>query len=82
MFFKQFSKLPSVFPWPRLTLPFQRDQDSGLARSELFLASKVWTDKIYEGRKAVREQVLQTLTDLQTDYLDVYLVHWPGELSP
>lgn len=56
-----------------------REQDSGLPRAELFLASKVWTDKIYQGRKAVRDQVEKTLQDLQTDYLDVYLVHWPGE---
>ena len=32
-------------------------QDSGISRSELYLASKVWTDKIYEGPKAVRDQV-------------------------
>uniref|UniRef100_A0A7S1EHG2 NADP-dependent oxidoreductase domain-containing protein n=1 Tax=Hemiselmis andersenii TaxID=464988 RepID=A0A7S1EHG2_HEMAN len=52
-------------------------KDSGVPRENLYLASKVWTDKIYEGRAAVREQVLKTLADLQTDYLDLYLVHWP-----
>lgn len=52
-------------------------QDSKIPRSELFLASKVWCDNIYRGPSAVRKQVLQTLQDLQTDYLDLYLIHWP-----
>eukprot|EP00286_Rhodomonas_abbreviata_P014536 CAMPEP_0181327578 /NCGR_PEP_ID=MMETSP1101-20121128/22185_1 /TAXON_ID=46948 /ORGANISM="Rhodomonas abbreviata, Strain Caron Lab Isolate" /LENGTH=324 /DNA_ID=CAMNT_0023436265 /DNA_START=148 /DNA_END=1122 /DNA_ORIENTATION=- len=52
-------------------------QDSGIDRKDLFLASKVWTDKIYQGKEAVRAQVEKTLRDLQTDYLDLYLVHWP-----
>jgi diketogulonate reductase-like aldo/keto reductase len=53
------------------------DALKGVPRSKLFLASKVWTDKIYEGPDAVRAQVQKTLDDLQTDYLDLYLIHWP-----
>jgi len=49
----------------------------GIPRNELFLASKVWTDKIYAGAEAIRAQLNQTLSDLQTDYLDLYLLHWP-----
>jgi len=49
----------------------------GVPREKLFLASKVWTDKIYQGPEAVRAQFYQTLKDLQTDYLDLYLIHWP-----
>jgi len=52
-------------------------EDSGVERKDLFLASKVWTNKIFEGEDAVRAQVEQTLKDLKTDYLDLYLVHWP-----
>jgi len=52
-------------------------KDSGIPREELFLASKVWTDKIFEGADAVRTQIQQTLDDLGTDYLDLYLIHWP-----
>jgi len=52
-------------------------KDCGIPRDQVYLASKVWTDKIYEGRQAVRQQVLDTLEDLQTDYLDMYLIHWP-----
>ena len=39
--------------------------------------SQVWGDKIYEGREAILAQLDQTLKDLQVDYLDMYLVHWP-----
>ena len=52
-------------------------RSSGIARSQLFIASKVWGDNIYEGSKAVRAQVLRSLDDLQIDYFDLYLVHWP-----
>jgi len=52
-------------------------KESGIPREELYLASKVWGDVIYEGGAAVKKQFEQTLSDLGTDYLDVYLVHWP-----
>jgi len=50
---------------------------SGIPREELFLCSKVWTTTIEKGPGAIREQVNQSLKDLGTDYLDLYLVHWP-----
>ena len=50
---------------------------SSVPRSSLFLASKVWTSTMEAGRPAVRAQVLKTLADLGTDYLDLYCVHWP-----
>lgn len=52
-------------------------QKSGIPRSELFLCSKVWTTTIEKGPEAVRAQLDQTLADLQTDYIDLYLIHWP-----
>ena len=52
-------------------------KSSGIPRSELFLASKVWTSTIGEGGEAVKRQVEKTLESLQTDYLDLYCVHWP-----
>ena len=45
--------------------------------TELFLCSKVWTTTIEQGSDAIRAQVQQTLDDLQTDYIDLYLIHWP-----
>ena len=51
--------------------------ESNIPRSELFLCSKVWTTTIEKGPAAVRAQLEKTLTDLQTDYVDLYLIHWP-----
>lgn len=49
--------------------------ESQIPRDELFLASKVWKDEMgYEQTKAAFER---SLGRLKTDYLDLYLVHWP-----
>ena len=48
--------------------------ESKIPRSELFLCSKVWTTTIEKGPEAVRAQLAQTLKDLQTDYVDLYLM--------
>lgn len=48
---------------------------SGMAREEAFLVSKVWIqDAGYERTKASFEK---TLSNLGTDYLDLYLIHMP-----
>jgi alcohol dehydrogenase (NADP+) len=44
-----------------------------LKRDELWITSKVWNNM--HGK--VMESCKQTLADLQIDYLDLYLVHWP-----
>ncbi|MDH0657964.1 aldo/keto reductase [Empedobacter sp. GD03865] len=45
-------------------------------RSKLFITSKCWnSERGYEKAMAAFQQ---TLTDLQTDYLDLYLIHWPA----
>lgn len=45
-------------------------------RNKLFITSKCWnTERGYEKAMAAFEQ---TLADLQTDYLDLYLIHWPA----
>ena len=42
-------------------------------REELWITSKVWNNM----HNQVIESCKQTLEDLQLDYLDLYLVHWP-----
>ncbi|MGT2923808.1 aldo/keto reductase [Streptococcus caviae] len=50
--------------------------DSGLARSDIFLTTKVWNDKHdYELAKASIEESLEKLG---VDYLDLLLIHWPN----
>ncbi|KAL1980913.1 hypothetical protein VTN96DRAFT_3333 [Rasamsonia emersonii] len=51
---------------------------SGIPREEIFITSKVWNT--YQPNVAAGLE--QTLKDLQTDYLDLYLVHWPVRLVP
>ena len=45
----------------------------GVRREDLWITSKVWNDR----HGAVEASCRQSLQDLQLDYLDLYLVHWP-----
>src|SRR5271157_5814136 len=47
----------------------------GVQREELWVTSKLWNDK--HGEDDVIASCRQSLADLQLDYLDMYLVHWP-----
>ena len=48
----------------------------GLTRADLFLTSKL--APIDQGTERCREAVGKILSDLSTDYLDLFLIHWPG----
>ncbi len=48
---------------------------AGLRRQELWITSKLWNDK--HGENDVIPSCRQSIADLQCDYLDAYLVHWP-----
>jgi methylglyoxal/glyoxal reductase len=50
-------------------------KDSGVPRSDLFITSKVWNDE--QGYDSTLRAYEASLNRLQTDYLDLYLVHWP-----
>lgn len=50
-------------------------RQSGIPREEFFITSKLWkTEMGYENVRAAFEGSLE---NLQTDYLDMYLIHWP-----
>ena len=50
-------------------------RERGIPREEFYIASKLWIDEMgYEETMAAFER---TLARLQTDYLDLYLIHWP-----
>lgn len=50
-------------------------RQSGIPRDEIFLTSKVWnTDQGYDHTLRAFEA---SLKKLNTDYLDLYLIHWP-----
>ncbi|KAF8437925.1 NADP-dependent oxidoreductase domain-containing protein [Boletus edulis BED1] len=51
---------------------------SGVPREEVYITSKLWCT--YHTR--VEECLDQTLANLGTDYLDLYLIHWPVALNP
>ncbi len=50
-------------------------KNSGINREDIFLTSKVWnTDQGYESTLNAFER---TLKELEVEYLDLYLIHWP-----
>ncbi|RIV27263.1 aldo/keto reductase [Fibrisoma montanum] len=48
---------------------------SGLPRQELFITTKVWNDD--EGYDTTLTAFDKSLEKLKTDYVDLYLIHWP-----
>ena len=50
-------------------------QKGKIDREKVMLASKVWKNEM--GYEATKQAFQNTLNRLRTDYLDVYLIHWP-----
>lgn len=49
---------------------------SGVARDELFLTTKIWTDNYARGR--LIPSLRESLDKLRTDRVDLTLIHWPA----
>ncbi|AJQ26659.1 aldo/keto reductase [Pelosinus fermentans] len=50
-------------------------QETGIAREDLFVTSKVWNAD--QGYDSTLEAYQTSLKKLDLDYLDLYLIHWP-----
>jgi len=50
-------------------------RESGIPRNEIFITTKVWNDD--QGYDSTLRAFDASLGRLKTDYIDLYLVHWP-----
>lgn len=55
-------------------------KDSGIDREKLFITSKLWRNEMSE--EDVKPAFLRALGELQTDYIDLYIIHWPNHTIP
>jgi len=50
-------------------------RESGVTREDLFITTKLWNDD--HGYKETRKALESSLRKLKTNYVDLYLIHWP-----
>jgi diketogulonate reductase-like aldo/keto reductase len=51
-------------------------KDSGVARGDIFLTTKLWNPN--HGYETTLKAFQESIEKLQTDYVDLYLIHWPN----
>lgn len=54
----------------------QAISDSGVSRADLFITTKVWNANL--NKASFLDSVKESLIKLQTDYVDLLLIHWPS----
>lgn len=54
-------------------------KESGIDRHQLFITSKLFNDA--HSYDAAAQSIDRSLQNLQTDYLDLYLIHWPNPVA-
>lgn len=52
-------------------------KDSNIARSDIFITTKIWIDSIKRGRNAIIQSVKDSLNKLNCGYIDLLLIHAP-----
>jgi len=51
-------------------------KDSGRSRDSFFLTTKIWN--MHQGYQSAKRSFKTSLKKLQTDYVDLLLIHWPN----
>lgn len=52
-------------------------KNSAFKREEVFITTKIWNTN--QGYKSATESFEESLKKLNTDYVDLLLIHWPGQ---
>lgn len=54
-------------------------KESNVDRSEIFVVTKLWNDD--HGYEKTLDAFNKSLNNLQLDYIDLYLIHWPNKVN-
>lgn len=57
----------------------QAIKESGIPREEIFLTTKLWNEN--HSYDLVLSSFEESLKKLQTDYIDLFLIHWPNPVK-